>query len=80
MEHITTNQMTQELRERLQNQIFDLIIIGGGSAGFSACIQAAEFHLKTLMINDGLEWGGTCVNVGCVPSKVFVRAGEILYP
>ncbi len=55
---------------------YDLIIIGGGSAAFSAAIKAEESGKKTLMINDGLDLGGTCVNVGCVPSKYLVRAGE----
>ncbi len=55
---------------------YDFIIIGGGSAAFSAAIKAEELGVKTLMINDGLNFGGTCVNVGCIPSKYMVRAGE----
>ncbi len=58
---------------------FDLIIIGGGSAAFSAAIKAESLGLKTLMVNGGLEFGGTCVNVGCVPSKNLIRAGEAAY-
>lgn len=58
---------------------FDLIIIGGGSAAFSAAIKAESLGLTTLMINDGLDFGGTCVNVGCVPSKTLIRAGETVY-
>ncbi|MCF8232916.1 MAG: mercury(II) reductase [Bacteroidales bacterium] len=55
---------------------FDLIIIGGGSAAFSAAIKAESLGLSTLMVNAGLDLGGTCVNVGCVPSKNLIRAGE----
>lgn len=55
---------------------YDLIIIGGGSAAFSAAIQANELKLNTLLINGGLPLGGTCVNVGCVPSKHLIRAAE----
>ncbi|MDO8367449.1 MAG: mercury(II) reductase [Saprospiraceae bacterium] len=55
---------------------FDLIIIGGGSAAFSAAIKAEELGLSTLMVNGGLPFGGTCVNVGCVPSKNLIRAAE----
>jgi len=55
---------------------FDLIIIGGGSAAFSAAIKASELEKKVLMINDGLPIGGTCVNVGCVPSKTLIRTAE----
>lgn len=55
---------------------FDLIIIGGGSAAFAASIHADSMKVSTLMINGGLPFGGTCVNVGCVPSKFLIRAAE----
>ena len=58
---------------------FDLIIIGGGSAAFSAAIKAESLGLSTLMVNGGLDFGGTCVNVGCVPSKNLIRAGETAF-
>ena len=58
---------------------YDLIIIGGGSAGFSAAIRANEKGLKTLIINGGLPIGGTCVNVGCVPSKFLVHTARKIY-
>lgn len=58
---------------------FDLIIIGGGAAAFAAAIRANELKAKTALINAGLPLGGTCVNVGCVPSKTLLYAGEILH-
>ena len=58
---------------------FDLIIVGGGSAAFSAAIKANELERRTLIINAGLPMGGTCVNVGCVPSKYLIRAAESLH-
>ncbi|MBX5438422.1 MAG: mercury(II) reductase [Thermoflavifilum sp.] len=58
---------------------YQLIIIGGGSAAFAAAIRAGELGIKTLMINDGLPIGGTCVNVGCVPSKTLIRTAEAAY-
>ncbi len=58
---------------------FDLIIIGGGAGSFAAAIRANELKAKTVMINAGLPLGGTCVNVGCVPSKRLLRAGELLH-
>ena len=51
---------------------YDLIIIGGGAGGFAAAIKSNSIGAKTLLINDGLEIGGTCVNVGCVPSKTLI--------
>ena len=58
---------------------FDLIVIGGGAGAFGAAIRANELHANTAMINAGLPLGGTCVNVGCVPSKTLLYAGEILH-
>ena len=60
-------------------QKFDFIIIGGGAGAFAAAIRAEELKAKTAMINAGLPLGGTCVNVGCVPSKTLLWAGEILH-
>ena len=58
---------------------FDLIIIGGGAGAFAAAIKANELKVKTAIINAGLPLGGTCVNVGCVPSKTLLWAGEVLH-
>lgn len=52
-----------------------LMVIGGGSAGFAAAIKGAELGYKVALIEAGLM-GGTCVNVGCVPSKALIRATE----
>jgi mercuric reductase len=56
-------------------EAYGLAVIGGGSAGFSAAIRAVEKGARVVMINDGTI-GGTCVNVGCVPSKAVIRAAE----
>lgn len=58
---------------------YDLIILGGGSAAFAAAIEADELQLSTLIVNEGLPWGGTCVNVGCLPSKHLIRAAESIH-
>ena len=54
---------------------FDLAVLGAGSAGFAAAIRAAEQGAKVALINEGMI-GGTCVNVGCIPSKTLIRAAE----
>lgn len=60
---------------------YDLIIIGGGAAAFAASNTANKLKKKILMINDKdiLPLGGTCVNVGCVPSKIMLHQGEEAY-
>ena len=58
---------------------YDLIIIGGGAAAFAAAIKANELGATTAIINYDLPAGGTCVNVGCVPSKVLLHAAEVLH-
>ena len=57
---------------------YDLAVIGAGSAGFSAAITAAEQGANVALIGHGTI-GGTCVNIGCVPSKTLIRAAESLH-
>jgi mercuric reductase len=57
---------------------FDLIVVGAGSAGFSAAITAAERGARVALVGHGTI-GGTCVNVGCVPSKTLIRAAEAVH-
>lgn len=59
-----------------QKDDYDLLIIGSGGAAFSAAIKSTEYGAKVGMIERGTV-GGTCVNIGCVPSKTLLRAGEI---
>ena len=66
-------------QNRTPEKHYDLIIVGGGSAAFSAAIKAETLSLTTLMVNAGLDFGGTCVNVGCVPSKTLIRTAETVY-
>ncbi|MGH7462684.1 MAG: FAD-dependent oxidoreductase, partial [Longimicrobiales bacterium] len=54
---------------------FDLIVVGGGSAGFAAAIKGSELGARVALVEGG-TLGGTCVNVGCVPSKALIRAAE----
>jgi mercuric reductase len=56
----------------------DLIVVGAGSAAFAAAIRAAEAGFSVALVEHG-TLGGTCVNVGCVPSKALLRAGELAW-
>lgn len=61
-----------------ENGNYDLIVLGAGSAGFSASITAAEAGKRVALVGHGTI-GGTCVNVGCVPSKAMIRAAEAVH-
>jgi len=61
------------------SSVYNLVIIGGGSAAFAAAIRTSELGGRALIINKGLPAGGTCVNTGCVPSKTLIRAAEAIY-
>lgn len=56
----------------------DLVVVGGGSAGFAAAIRAADLGASVAIVEGG-ALGGTCVNVGCVPSKTLIRAAETFH-
>jgi mercuric reductase len=59
-----------------QTSDYDLVILGGGAAAFAAITEASRRDLSTAMVNTGLPIGGTCVNVGCVPSKHLLAVAE----
>ena len=56
--------------------MYDLIIIGGGSGGYAAALTAARLGGKAALV-EAAELGGTCVNRGCIPSKIWARAAEL---
>ncbi len=57
---------------------YDLVVVGAGSAAFAAAIKATEAGYSVALVEHG-TLGGTCVNVGCVPSKALLRAGELAW-
>ncbi|MEO9309289.1 MAG: mercury(II) reductase [Nitrososphaera sp.] len=62
----------------MRHSEYDLVILGGGAAAFAAAIKASEMDATVAMIAGGTI-GGTCVNVGCVPSKNLLSIGELFY-
>jgi mercuric reductase len=58
---------------------YDLVILGGGAAAFAAITEADRQGLSTALVNTGLPLGGTCVNVGCVPSKHLLEVGKTAF-
>ncbi|OHB29473.1 MAG: dihydrolipoyl dehydrogenase [Phenylobacterium sp. RIFCSPHIGHO2_01_FULL_69_31] len=56
---------------------YDVIIIGGGPGGYNAAIRAGQLGLKAACIEDRATLGGTCLNVGCMPSKALLHASEL---
>ncbi len=55
---------------------YDLVIIGGGPAGYVAAIRAAQLGFKTACVEKRKTLGGTCLNVGCIPSKALLESSE----
>ncbi len=53
-----------------------MVVLGGGSAGVAPAVKAAQLGARIALVNAG-RLGGTCVNVGCVPSKFLIRAAAL---
>ncbi|MGQ0534992.1 MAG: mercury(II) reductase [Methanobacteriota archaeon] len=58
------------------NEEKSMLIVGGGAAAFAAATKAADHGVRVTMVNSGLPLGGTCVNVGCMPSKMLLEAAK----
>nr|TFG54506.1 MAG: dihydrolipoyl dehydrogenase [Hyphomicrobiales bacterium] len=56
---------------------FDVVIIGGGPGGYNCAIRAGQLGLKAACIDSRGAFGGTCLNVGCIPSKALLHASEL---
>jgi dihydrolipoamide dehydrogenase len=56
--------------------MYDLVIIGGGPGGYNCAIRAGQLGLKTAIVEKRGKLGGTCLNVGCIPSKALLHASE----
>jgi len=62
-----------------ETETYDLTIIGAGPGGYVAAIRAAQLGLKVALIEKRSRLGGTCLNIGCIPSKALLTASEEYY-
>jgi dihydrolipoamide dehydrogenase len=58
---------------------YDLVVIGSGPGGYVCAIKAAQLGLKTAIVEKRDTLGGTCLNIGCIPSKALLHASEMLH-
>jgi dihydrolipoamide dehydrogenase len=56
---------------------FDLVIIGSGPGGYVCAIRAAQLGIKTALVEKHSTLGGTCLNVGCIPSKALLESSDL---
>jgi len=61
----------------LADTIYDLVIVGGGPAGYTCGIRAAQLGLKVALIEKTDKLGGTCLHWGCIPTKAMLFSAEI---
>lgn len=60
----------------MSDTVFDLIVIGGGPAGYTGAIRASQLGMKVACVEMRATLGGTCLNVGCIPSKAMLDMSE----
>ncbi|MCY2939654.1 MAG: dihydrolipoyl dehydrogenase [Planctomycetota bacterium] len=63
----------------MERVMFDLVVIGGGPGGYVAAIRAAQLGIKVACVEKRATLGGTCLNVGCIPSKALLDSSEFYY-
>ena len=62
----------------METQLTKLLIVGGGPGGYVAAIRAAQLGIATTLV-EGERLGGTCLNIGCIPSKALIHASEAFH-
>jgi dihydrolipoamide dehydrogenase len=61
----------------MSDEIFDLVVIGGGPGGYVAAIRAAQLGMNVACVEKRTTLGGTCLNIGCIPSKALLHSSEL---
>ncbi len=75
-EEVVEEEPSHKTLTRLEDS-YNVIVIGGGPAGYVAAIRASQHGAKVAIVEKG-EFGGTCLNVGCIPTKAYLSTGEII--
>lgn len=75
-EEVVEEEESHKTLTRLEDS-YNVIVIGGGPAGYVAAIRASQHGAKVAIVEKG-EFGGTCLNVGCIPTKAYLSTGEII--
>ncbi|HVO15329.1 MAG TPA: dihydrolipoyl dehydrogenase [Alphaproteobacteria bacterium] len=60
----------------MADSTYDLVIVGGGPGGYIGAIRAGQLGLKVACVDKGARLGGTCLNIGCIPSKALLQSSE----
>lgn len=68
-----------ELPKEEKEMSYDVVVIGSGPGGYVCAIKAAQLGLKTAIVEKRATLGGTCLNVGCIPSKAMLHASEVYH-
>src|SRR3954447_5761935 len=65
--------------ERSVSEQYDLVVVGAGPGGYVAAIRAAQLGMKVACVEKRPSLGGTCLNVGCIPSKALLDSSELYH-
>ncbi|MBV8574979.1 MAG: FAD-dependent oxidoreductase, partial [Acetobacteraceae bacterium] len=60
------------------SESFDVIVIGAGPGGYVCALRAAQLGMKVACVEKRETLGGTCLNIGCIPSKALLQSSELL--
>ncbi|MEX2450961.1 MAG: dihydrolipoyl dehydrogenase [Rhodospirillales bacterium] len=61
----------------MADEVFDVVVIGAGPGGYVAAIRAAQLGMKTALVEKRETLGGTCLNIGCIPSKALLQSSHL---
>ncbi|HEX2137592.1 MAG TPA: FAD-dependent oxidoreductase, partial [Microvirga sp.] len=61
----------------MADEAYDLVVIGGGPGGYVAAIRAGQLGMRVACVEKRGALGGTCLNVGCIPSKALLHSSEL---